>query len=111
MTPDPKAVARGGHAEMSEWRPIETAPREMWVVIGKANWKLFPKAKFGPYGSGEHGSFDGWLFEDEFASCVVPNIDGGPFLGWQEDVDDGMMPTHWMPLPAEKLAKMEAGDG
>ena len=90
-----------------KWQPIETAPEETWVVIGRPNWRLFPKAKWGPYGCGEDGPFDGWLFEDECTPCVVPNVDGGPFLGWQEDIDDDNMPTHWMPLPPEENPRRE----
>jgi hypothetical protein len=90
---------------MGEWKPIDTAPRDgTWIVLGKANWLLFPKAKWGPFGPGEDGPFDGWLFAEEHTPCIVPNVDGEPFLGWQEDIDDANMPTHWMPLPPEDIA-------
>ena len=83
-----------------EWQSIETAPKDgTWIVIGKPNWRVFPKAKWA-WVDGDEGQFPGWLFEDDVSGCLVPNVDGEGFLGWQEDIEDGNMPTHWMPVPA-----------
>ena len=84
---------------MSEWRPIETAPKDgTWIVIGKADWDACPVAKW-ELVIGADEWFGAWLFASD-APCLVPNVDGEAMLGWQEDVDEGNMPTHWMPRPA-----------
>lgn len=82
---------------MSEWLTIDSAPKNgTWIVIGKAGWDAFPRAMWGE-ADGEDGPFFGWVFADD--SVWVPNACEDGFLGWQEDIDDGAMPTHWMPEP------------
>ena len=82
-----------------DWQPIETAPKDgTWIVLGKADWNVFPKARWGEVDGGDF-LFDAWLFADETHGCLVPNVDGGAVLGWSEDYEDECMPTHWMPLP------------
>lgn len=81
------------------WQPIETAPKDGTpIVLGKANWLVFPKARW-LMCDGDEASFFAWVFDDEYSPCLVPNEDGGNILGWAEDIENGCMPTHWMPLP------------
>ena len=59
---------------MSEWRPIETAPRDGTEVLGA--W--------------EFAWTGGW--------CLEPVIyrEGAWIVSWDHDAAE---PTHWMPLP------------
>ncbi len=58
---------------MTEWQPIETAPRETWVLILS----------------------DGGIFEAKLLKGLWESADprggGTYFLGYD--------PTHWMPIP------------
>ena len=90
---------------MTPWSPIDDpdnpAPRDgTWIVIGKAGWDVFPKAKWGSTDAVD-GVIMGWVFADHDTPCLVPNTSGDGFLGWAEDIEDGNMPTHWTPLPPE----------
>lgn len=78
------------------WQPIESAPKDgSWIIIANAKWDKYPKAKRDVIYE-DVGVFYGWVFEDD---QICFGVDSGT-LGWNEDVADGDMPTHWMPLPA-----------
>ena len=57
---------------MSEWKPIETAPKDGMVMV-----------------CGKWDNGDVWY---NFGNCLEV---GGPYGDWDIDLD----PTHWMPLP------------
>jgi hypothetical protein len=77
-----------------DWQPIETAPRDgTHIFIFRDGWECAPVAF---WGDGEECA--GWCFEDD--SVYVRGAAQEGFLGWQEDIDDDAMPTHWRPLPA-----------
>ena len=79
------------------WKPISTAPRDgTWILIGKLDWSVFPKAQWELIEDGEEPFF-GWVFEDASHSIGV----GDGALGWEEDHDEGRMPTVWATLPDE----------
>jgi hypothetical protein len=79
---------------MSEWQPIETAPKDgTHLLIFKHGWKFAPVARW-TNGCGEDEPC-GWIF-DEFLSL---GCDSG-FVGWNEDIEDGNMPTHWQAIPS-----------
>ena len=74
------------------WQPIETAPKDgTKIVIWAERYDFCPIAQ---WSSGPDVS--GWSF-DAFSSPCASCEDG--FIGWNEDIEDGFMPTHWMPLP------------
>jgi len=78
------------------WQPIETAPKDgTWIILGKPDWSVFLKARWVDV-DGDDGPFKAWVFQYD-GICL--GVDDG-VLGWQEDHDDGAMPTHWMPLPS-----------
>ena len=64
---------------MTEWQPIETAPRDGTVIWCYEKYGLgWPHAiKFASY-----DEWQGWIYADEMMCDYVPE------------------PTHWMPLPA-----------
>ena len=65
---------------MSEWQPIETAPKDGTRVLASQSGHVFT-ARWAP----------------GFAA-VYPG-GGGP--GWYDEIlDRRAQPTHWMPLPA-----------
>lgn len=83
------------------WQPIGTAPKDgTKILIFKADWDFAPVAKWVAHDADdENGSgitFGGWGL-DEFVS--IPGACEEGFLGWNEDIEDGIMPTHWVPLP------------
>lgn len=55
---------------MSEWQPIETAPKDVWIL-------LYEEGLIWP------GGFES---EESRWHCPHPDFDGNP--------------THWMPLPS-----------
>lgn len=78
-----------------QWMPIETAPKDgTRIFLWKGSWLSAPVGWWG-----DDGDWDGclgWCLADEFLSygqCAEA------FIGYKEDIDDGCMPTHWMPLP------------
>ena len=90
---------------MAEWQPIETAPKDgTKVFIWREGWDQAPVAQWRDYpgnpvvGSDESESADCWMHGWLFHEWFTPGIEDG-WLGWNEDIDEGCMPTHWMPLP------------
>jgi hypothetical protein len=76
------------------WQPIETAPKDgTEIFIFRHNWLEAPVAQW-IENHAEDGSFFGWGFDEWYTHGVE---DG--FLGWNEDIEDDCMPTHWMPIP------------
>ena len=87
-----------GGAAMSEWKPIETAPKDGTDVI-----------LYGPSPDGDRVTVGHWTQEEECreqvgdcgGECRCPEYDyHEPFwMSW----DGGFLPeypcTHWMPLP------------
>lgn len=67
---------------MSEWQPIETAPKDgTRVLLGRAEWVEIGR----------------WLANSRAYR-------GAPLGTWMDDADNGGpeghdWPTHWMPLP------------
>jgi hypothetical protein len=43
----------------------------------------------------------GWVFDD-FTRILGAFWEENGFLGWQSDIDDGNMPTHWCYPPTEE---------
>ncbi len=94
--------------EMVEWRPIETAPMDgAEIIIYREGWVSAPRAKWGDHeGEDEDGreiTFGGWFLASEW-DC--PGVEDG-FIGWNEDIEGGCMPTHWLPLPPAPGAEDE----
>jgi hypothetical protein len=76
---------------VTEWQPIETAPKDGTVVLlCRVTGRRGPEVHPGAWCPDEVGDGDyPWLFWEKLnASQVKPN-------GWDADI-----PTHWMPLPA-----------
>ncbi len=81
---------------MTNWQPIETAPKDgTWIAIWNPKYEFIPIARWVDEQSDE-GIFFGWGLRDEHSSpaCTVDN----GFIGWDEDVEGGHMPTHWIHL-------------
>jgi hypothetical protein len=73
---------------MTDWKPIETAPKDGTVVIGYSDKEgVFPiywsEKEYYPIGD----SYTGWVNAVDF------NYDDGG--SWRFDAN----PTHWQPLP------------
>lgn len=82
------------------WRTIESAPKDgTEIIIYGQGWTSAPRAKWidrdGENNEGEQITFGGWALASDWECFGVE--DG--FIGWNEDVDEGRMPTLWMPLP------------
>lgn len=82
---------------MSEWRDIKTVPEQQWVVVYKPGWQFAPVAKYEPVEQSleeDDTWYWRWTFLDE-SLCL--GIDEGQ-LGFDEDIEERNMPTHWMPV-------------
>lgn len=82
------------------WRPIESAPKDgTEIIIYGQGWTSAPRAKWidrdAENNEGEQITFGGWALASDWECFGVE--DG--FIGWNEDIDEGRMPTLWMPLP------------
>lgn len=79
---------------MSEWQPIETAPKDgTKIFIFRDGWDYAPVACWDLVDADED-AFGAWTFDDRLSLGVGEGV-----LGWNEDIEDGSMPTHWMPMP------------
>ena len=89
---------------MSEWQPIETAPRDGTVIDLWAEGFRFADCM---WGKPEHCCGEaGWHCDSEWH---------GQEPGWVVTADNAFLwtdyePPHWMPLPAPPAAKDQAND-
>ena len=69
---------------MSEWQPIETAPKDGTSILGY------------------------WCYEGGFEHYIQPirYLHGKWLHDW--DHSDELYPTHWMPLPEPPAARLRA---
>ena len=85
----------GATEPASPWRDIESAPRDgTWIFIYKDSWHGAIKAKWSDVDDVD-GSVKAWVFQDEFLCVGVAE----GCLGYNEDIEDGNMPSHWTPTP------------
>ena len=90
-----KAAIRAWNTRPDPWQPIGAAPKDKSeILIFNPNWDHPVKACWHE-NDAEESIFSGWGFSEflNMGGCE----DG--FLGWSEDIKDGVMPTHWQPLP------------
>jgi len=80
---------------MTEWQPIDTAPKDEWVLAYQPN--------------GQHGgmTFTGghcyvcrWAYKNEFWYDKTSNVLQEPPPSEKVVTYFTCTPTHWMPLPA-----------
>lgn len=80
---------------MPQWQPIETAPKDgTKIVIWSKLYASFCPIAAWCTSTGEADA-NGWEY-DPWYSPPCAETDG--FLGTEEDIEGGAMPTHWMPL-------------
>ena len=77
--------ARAEHPAPAAWQPIETAPRETWILVG--GWE------------GDHFTIAESMSFLEYGN-EMEGEPRGPWLVWASDYHPPEEPTHWMPLPA-----------
>lgn len=86
---------------MTDWEPIEDAPKDgTEIFIYKDRWHGALIAKWDLI-DGEPESFHGWVFKDEY--LIIGVAEG--CLGFNEDIEDGDMPTHWSHVPPKEPPK------
>ena len=70
---------------MSEWQPIETAPKDGTYIIA-----YFPS----------HGRREAYAESAYFVDLELEDDPGRGVWVWSQDGDEPQVqPTHWMPLP------------
>jgi hypothetical protein len=86
---------------MTEWQPIETARKNgTKILLWKDGWDYAPVAYWGSHINNAFGNeFGGWYFAD----CNLSLGHDCGFLGWNEDIEGGYMPTHWAPMPTKGI--------
>lgn len=94
---------------MHSFLKIEKAPKDgTMVVIAHERWSCYPLAKWMdvpgtfPNAEGEEVKLSGWVFDDQLILGEEPG-----FLGWQNDIDEGNMPTHFCyPILRQNLVEV-----
>jgi hypothetical protein len=82
---------------MSDWQPIEIAPKDgTRIVIWNQKYNHCPIAQWSARDVDDDHYFFGWGLEGGHSPCKTCESD---FIGWSEDKQNGVMPTHWVPLP------------
>ena len=69
------------------WQPIETAPRETELLVGRwinADWRLCQSGLYFDEGNEREGEPANWYWHCDWDAAGVTDNEG---------------PTHWMPLP------------
>lgn len=90
---------------MIGWRPISKAPKDgTKIILWRDGWRVAPLARWDTQDADE-GCFGGWFLEED--SLMVFGACEEGFIGWNEDIADGAMPTHWCDLPALPIATGE----
>jgi|688.fasta_scaffold191249_7 hypothetical protein len=75
-------------AAMSDWQPIETAPKDgTRIIVGKESGYVMAWA-----------SSAYWFNREPCRHS--PACKPGTHVGWTDGFDTLSAPTHWMPLPA-----------
>ena len=80
--------AIGSNDLLERWQPIETAPREVELLVGRwvhGHWLICQSGFYFDSGNDMAGEPAYWYWASDY--------DGG-------NVTDGEGPTHWVPLPA-----------
>jgi len=81
---------------MSEWKPIDTAPKDgTKILIWNKIYEFAPIAWWAEADTCSDPIY-GWHFDTQSSPCCSCEDN---FIGWQEDIEDGLMPTHWLHLP------------
>ena len=79
-------------AMIPEWQPIETAPKDgSKVLLFREDWDQAFIGKWKYFEDGD--GFYAW----ELGEYICIGISDG-ILGYEEDHEEGIMPTHWMLL-------------
>ena len=82
---------------MSEWQPIETAPKDgEHILVSFGTMGIWQVSWCAPAWA-EHDDKDSWIW------CVDDNKHGPYALRGYND-EGPRAPTHWMPLPAPPVA-------
>lgn len=78
-----------------EWQPIEIAPKDgTEIVLWGDKWRVCPLAMWMDV-DGDKGIFGALVLKGSYL-CV--GVEEG-VIGWNEDIEDGNMPTLWAPIP------------
>jgi hypothetical protein len=75
---------------MTEWQPIETAPKDQWIFVYEGNVKRF---------SVKNCYVCQWAYADQFWYEKTSNIPDITRLKNNITTYLTCRPTHWMPLP------------
>jgi hypothetical protein len=83
---------------MSEWRPIETAPKDgsAMLLYADTEYRYYSVADIAP------GIVIGFWMHGRWESIETQDCGsmGGEETGWMSDICPfDVSPTHWMPLP------------
>ncbi len=93
---------------MSEWRDISEAPKDgTKIVLWNPIYDHCPIAAWVEHDCDE-GIFYGWQLEGYRSPCCSCEDD---FIGYDEDIKDGYMPTLWTPLPLAPTPDHQAQAG
>ena len=85
-------------ARSVEWQPIETAPRDGTRILAMIRWSWSD----GTDGGAQDVIY--WYAGGKFWVCGTP-------MNYVQGLDEGVEPTHWMPLPDPPRIVPEAGQG
>ena len=75
---------------MSEWQPIETAPKDGSAILAVVQWMWSDGTP------GEAQDVVHW-HQAGFWACATP-------MNYLQALDEGVTPTHWRPLPAPPVS-------